>query len=217
MDNETPIEILSAEVENLRQTLHQTEKRIDERISSLYKEFVSGRDSADKLVRMAYHDNLTGLPNRGLLMDRIKVACASALRNKKIVAVLFIDLDGFKAINDTLGHEAGDDLLTWVGVVLQQCVRGNDTVARIGGDEFSAVITDIDCIDHVHSIAQKIVQRLSEQVNIKGAPVTIGASVGVSFYPDDADDAEALIREADQAMYEVKAHGKNGYRFFSQK
>lgn len=215
MENVRSIEDLHTEIEELRRALEESDRRIDERISSIYKEFVAGRESANKLVRLAYHDNLTGLPNRGLLMDRIKVACASGFRNKKFVAIFFIDLDGFKVVNDTFGHEAGDDLLIWVGAVLQQCVRANDTVARIGGDEFAAVITDLEDVDGISSVAQKIVERLSERVDIKGAPISIGASVGISIFPDDAEDPEALIREADSAMYEVKAQGKNGYKFFS--
>ena len=216
MVNGSSIKELHAEIEKLRSALVDSERRVDERISSIYKEFVAGRESANKLVRLAYHDNLTGLPNRGLLMDRIKVACANAMRNKKFVAVFFIDLDGFKVINDTFGHEAGDDLLIWVGSELQQCVRANDTVARIGGDEFVAVITDLEDVESIGSVAKKIVERLGERVVIKGAPISIGASVGISIFPDDAEDPEALIREADSAMYEVKSEGKNGYKFFSQ-
>ena len=215
MSDVDSVENLKATIDDLRQDLVELERRIDERIQSLHKDFVVGRDAANKLVRMAYHDNLTGLPNRGLLMDRIKVACAAAMRNQRFVAVMFIDLDGFKVINDALGHEAGDDLLIWVGSVLQQCVRANDTVARIGGDEFSAIITDLENTDNVKNVAQKIVKRLGERVIIKGAPISIGASVGISIFPDDAEEGEALIREADKAMYEVKAEGKNGFKFFA--
>ena len=215
MSDVDSVENLKATIDDLRQDLVELERRIDERIQSLHKDFVVGRDAANKLVRMAYHDNLTGLPNRGLLMDRIKVACAAAMRNQRFVAVMFIDLDGFKVINDALGHEAGDDLLIWVGSVLQQCVRANDTVARIGGDEFSAIITDLENTDNVKNVAQKIVERLGERVIIKGAPISIGASVGISIFPDDAEEGEALIREADKAMYEVKAEGKNGFKFFT--
>lgn len=215
MSDVDSVENLKATIDDLRQDLVELERRIDERIQSLHKDFVVRRDAANKLVRMAYHDNLTGLPNRGLLMDRIKVACAAAMRNQRFVAVMFIDLDGFKVINDALGHEAGDDLLIWVGSVLQQCVRANDTVARIGGDEFSAIITDLENTDNVKNVAQKIVERLGERVIIKGAPISIGASVGISIFPDDAEEGEALIREADKAMYEVKAEGKNGFKFFT--
>ncbi len=159
------------------------------------------------------HDELTGLANRTLFMDRLSLAIAGARRNRNSVAVLFVDLDGFKPVNDTYGHEAGDEVLRQVGIRLSEAIRATDTLARFGGDEFTVVLTDVARRDDAARVAAEALAVLGRPFKIKGAAVTIGASIGIAIFPDDAADAEALVRGADKAMYRVKESGRNNYRF----
>ena len=165
-----------------------------------------------EMESLALHDTLTGLPNRRLLMDRLSLAIAHAHRNKGAMAVMFLDLDGFKQINDTLGHDAGDVLLKEVAARLVSLVRQEDTVARLGGDEFVIALWELKRSDDAVVLAQKVIQAISQRYSIHGHAVNMTASVGIGIYPTHGEEVETLIKRADMALYEAKNMGKNGYR-----
>ncbi|MFT7221513.1 MAG: diguanylate cyclase (GGDEF)-like protein/PAS domain S-box-containing protein [Candidatus Azotimanducaceae bacterium] len=177
------------------------------------QEDISARKEAeDKIRQMAYHDALTGLPSLRLAKDRLNEACLLASRTNTLVSVMFLDLDGFKAINDTFGHDAGDELLIEVSKRMQAIVRESDTVARIGGDEFLILLTSLTQTDGVNRVAEKIIQIVSEPIHLSdGRQVSVGTSIGVAFYPTHGDSSELVLKLADAAMYEVKRNGKNDY------
>ena len=175
----------------------------------LYKEL---ERYSQALESMAMHDALTGLPNRRLLIDRLSLAIAHAHRNKSAMAVMYLDLDGFKQINDSLGHDVGDMLLTMVADRLEAAVRQEDTVARMGGDEFVIGLWGINDAAGVASLASKVIQALSQPYRIQGREVSMTASVGVSMYPMHGEEVETLMKSADLALYEAKHAGKNNYR-----
>ncbi|WP_302504003.1 putative bifunctional diguanylate cyclase/phosphodiesterase [Geoalkalibacter halelectricus] len=162
-----------------------------------------------QLMHMAHHDLLTGLPNRALFLERLEHALALARRAKKAVAVLFLDLDRFKIINDSLGHPLGDRLLKEMGRRLMQCVRKTDTVARLGGDEFTICLPQLDGPEGAEHVAGKILTALAQPVWLDGHELFITTSIGISVYPDDGDDALGLIKKADIAMYAAKGQGRN--------
>lgn len=168
----------------------------------------------DRLEHMAHHDPLTGLPNRLLINDRIEHAIAQAQRDCERCVLLFLDLDGFKAVNDTLGHAAGDELLKTVAVRLTRVLRQSDTIGRLGGDEF-IIVTGDSKPEYAADIAQKILDVLNKPLAIGGTEVSISGSIGIAIYPDDGNDTQQLMEAADMAMYAVKQHGRNGFRFFS--
>lgn len=177
---------------------------------------IERRQAEDRLQVMAHYDALTLLPNRVLFHDRLAQALARAERNDELVALLFLDLDRFKAINDTLGHDSGDQLLREVSVRLRQCVRAMDTVARLGGDEFTVILEQISDPADAASVAAKIVETLSASpVLLQEQEAFVSPSIGITIYPADAGDAETLIKNADSAMYRAKEAGGNGYRFFA--
>ncbi len=167
------------------------------------------------LYRSANYDKLTSLPNRSMFMDRLNQALKQSKRYERKFGLLFIDLDGFKAVNDTFGHDAGDELLIKVAKRLQTCVRDSDTVARLGGDEFTVIFSMINSSTDAGLGAQKIIKSLSTPFTIKGQDTKIGASIGVSIYPSDGDDVELLLKKSDSAMYLAKKEGKNTYRLSS--
>ena len=167
-----------------------------------------------EFAHSAEHDFLTGLPNRVLLNDRIGLAIKLAVRHSKRAAVLFLDLDGFKHVNDSLGHPTGDKLLQSVAARLVDCVRGCDTVSRQGGDEFVVLLSEIERTEDAAVIAKRMLQAVRETHWINGRDLHITTSVGVSVYPEDGSDAEALIKSADTAMYQAKEMGRENYRFF---
>ena len=178
---------------------------------------ISDRKEAERmLVYQASYDSLTGLPNRFLALDRLSHAISSARRKHYSIAMMFIDLDNFKQVNDSLGHTVGDKLLQEVGRRLSDCVRANDTVARLGGDEFLVVVPELAEAMAVEVVAQKIINTISQPYRIDERDLFIGASIGITVYPDDADDPEVLLRNADAAMYQSKQAGRNTYRFFTQ-
>jgi diguanylate cyclase len=178
---------------------------------------ISERKESQELINFqAYHDLLTHLPNRALLKDRLSLAIAHARRNKRRLAVMFLDLDRFKLVNDTLGHSMGDRLLKAVANRLQSCLRRGDTLARFGGDEFTLLLPEVRTKDDVVVIASKILDRLNAPFVIDGHELFVGASIGISIYPEAGDCEESLIQNADIAMYQVKGRGKNGYQFFSE-
>lgn len=165
------------------------------------------------MKHMATHDMLTGLPTRMLCQEHLSFAIANAVRHRNKVAVMFVDLDGFKAVNDTLGHEAGDELLQKVANAMLYKVRGNDIIARFGGDEFVIVLTDLNDENSVVKVARNILHSLSKEFKLTQGTAHIGASIGIAMYPDHAEDLESLIQAADMAMYVVKKKGKNAYAF----
>jgi diguanylate cyclase (GGDEF)-like protein/PAS domain S-box-containing protein len=167
-----------------------------------------------RLTYLAQFDMLTGLPNRSLFLDRFSQTLKQALRNGWQVGVLFIDLDRFKIVNDTLGHAVGDKLLVQVALRLQQCVRADDTVGRLGGDEFAFVLANLTRPDDAALIAQKVVRGLSEPFDLEGQEVYVSASLGIAVYPADGSSAETLLKNADTAMYRAKERGRNGYQFY---
>ena len=163
----------------------------------------------------ATHDTLTGLVNRNLLNDRIDQAILQAKHSERLVGVMLLDLDRFKLINDGFGHIPADNLLKAVATRLAHCVRDTDTVARLGGDEFVVVLGGIDDADSVASVAAKIMRNLTLPLSIEGKEVFVTASVGIAMYPRDGDHGENLLRNADVAMYRVKEHGRNNFRFYA--
>lgn len=167
--------------------------------------------TSEALHRMALHDPLTGLPNRRLLEDRIGSAIEHARRSRTSVAMMYIDLDGFKAINDTFGHDCGDMLLQMVADRLLKASRGEDTVARIGGDEFVVVLGDLANPDDIHIPARKLIDAVAQPYVIKQQRMMVTTSIGVSIYPCDAATFEGLITLSDQALYQAKRSGKNRY------
>jgi diguanylate cyclase (GGDEF)-like protein/PAS domain S-box-containing protein len=179
-----------------------------------------GRDitaeiEAEKQIRfLAQHDPLTGLPNRYLLKDRLKQVLATARRTQSGLAVLCVDLDGFKIVNDTLGHPAGDALLCEAARRMLESAREMDTVARLGGDEFTIIQAETRGWEDARALAQRITERLSEPINLAGEQVHCGASIGISMYPNDGADTDELMRHADLALYKAKAAGRNNYCFF---
>ena len=164
----------------------------------------------------AYHDALTGLPNRQLLIDRLGQEIERSRRTGKQVAVMFMDLDRFKVVNDSLGHNVGDELLIEVSGRLETSVRKSDTVGRWGGDEFIVVLSDFASIGDVADVAKKIIDQTSEPMDLRGHDIRVGASIGIAIYPQDGSDSDELLKHADLAMYRSKAAGRGGFHFFHQ-
>jgi two-component system cell cycle response regulator len=172
----------------------------------------AARSHAEKLESLALHDQLTGLANRRLLADRMSMAVAHARRYKSAMALVYLDLDGFKQINDTLGHGAGDILLKMVAKRLIGTVREEDTVARAGGDEFILVLWHISGRSYADTVARKVIEALSQPFDVEGNTVSITSSAGVGIYPVDGEDVDTLTKSADLALYEAKRGGKNVHR-----
>jgi diguanylate cyclase (GGDEF)-like protein/PAS domain S-box-containing protein len=182
---------------------------------------VMARDNSERhifeseLEYLATHDILTGLPNRTLLYDRLQQAITQCARAKKLAAVLFIDLDRFKVINDTRGHAAGDIVLKSVAERLRACLREGDSVARNGGDEFTAVLPMLNDTNDAVIIAQKVLAILVQPFMVNNEKFFIGCSIGISLYPDDSSDVGNLLKNADAAMYQAKSAGGNTYQFYT--
>lgn len=186
------------------------QRESDEKIEDLKREI-------DDLKELAYYDVLTGLPNRMLFIDRLNHAIQLAKRYVHKLALLFLDLDRFKDINDSLGHDTGDLLLKEVGVRLTGLVRRADTVARMGGDEFAVIVSHVARDGEAASVARRIVGALRRPFILKDHECSVGASVGIGIFPRDGRDAETLLKNADIAMYRVKERGRNNYCLFSRK
>ncbi|MDO8454127.1 MAG: diguanylate cyclase [Sulfurimonas sp.] len=174
------------------------------------------RSANKELEQIATCDTVTELPNRLYFQDIVYDLFKRAKTNEKIVAILFLDLDGFKSVNDTLGHDAGDMILKTVGQRLKSVVRASDTVARIGGDEFAIAIGDITDIEHVKEIAKTLIKEVNEFCPYKDHRCHVGVSIGISFYPEHGDNIEDLMQRADKAMYNIKRMGKNNYSIYKE-
>ena len=174
---------------------------------------ISDRKRAEEQIEFhAYHDVLTHLPNRKLFTDRLRHSMTRSKRTGRSVAVMFIDIDHFKTVNDTLGHTAGDELLLEMARRLRECVREDDTVARLGGDEFTVILAELREPEDAVNVAQKILERVEVPVTIGNMPIVVTASIGISLYPADGMDPESLLRNADSAMYRAKESGRNTYQ-----
>jgi len=182
----------------------------------VFHDVSEARAKALRMSHLACHDFLTDLPNPILLRDRIAQAIALAHRHDKQLAVLFIDLDGFKPVNDLLGHAVGDELIRSIALRLKAVVRESDTVSRHGGDEFVVLLSEIEHAEHAALSVDKIIAAVAAPHEVFGRPLRVTASVGVAVYPTDGASTEALLKSADAAMYQVKDTGGNGYRFATQ-
>ena len=195
-------------------------RRIEERRSPLrdgtgaitgwalvFRDVTERKEREDAMRRLAYRDELTGLPNRVSLLDRLSLEFAHARRNRSRLGLLYLDLDGFKQVNDELGHHAGDQFLRAVATRLRGSLRAGDTVARLGGDEFVVVLPGLGSAEEARTVAQKVLDGIAAPLEVEGRVVRPGASIGVAVHPDDADEAETLLRRADKAMYRAKQLG----------
>ncbi len=210
--------------DTVRRARDGLELRVQERTAELaganallQAEIVERRQAEARVHHMAYHDSLTGLPNRALLADRLERSMLTAARSERQLAVMFLDLDRFKTINDSLGHQTGDHLLKEVASRLCRAVRASDTVARLGGDEFVVLVPGIRGSAESVGVAEKIIEALDAPFPFEGRQLHITPSIGICLYPDDGHDVDTLMRHADAAMYHAKASGRNNYQFFTQK
>jgi len=180
----------------------------------IVRDITERKEAEERIAKLAHFDYLTNLPNRASFLNILEHSVALAKRNAQRIAVMFIDLDGFKQINDTLGHEAGDHLLKGVSARFVQTVRASDTVARLGGDEFILLLENVESQENASFVAEKIIASLLEPFDLNGQSGRVGASIGIALYPDDASDAKELVSCADAAMYRAKHAGKNTWTFF---
>ncbi len=199
---------------NVTLTLVETEEK-GTQIMMQAENISSAKEAEENLKRMAYHDALTGLPNRNKLDQFLMHAIASSRRHRQSFAVLFLDVDHFKVVNDTMGHDAGDIMLQIISERLRMLVRSTDLVARLGGDEFVVVITDVKQVESVAIIANKILESILKMILIKGRELFTSTSIGISVYPNDGYDAETLMQNADMALYRAKEEGRNNYQFYT--
>ena len=179
------------------------------------RDITKRKRNEERIVYLAHFDAVTNLPNRTLFYDRLEQAIAQAQRYKQKLAILFLDLDGFKQVNDNFGHHVGDGLLKAVAERLNENARSMDTVARVGGDEFVFILNDVVNADNAATVANKVVESLASPFVIQNNICSIGGSIGISIFPDDTDKMETLVKLADDAMYLAKNKGKNNYQFFS--
>jgi diguanylate cyclase (GGDEF)-like protein len=193
--------------QNLEDLVEERTAALTEANRRLEREIAERRRAEEEARHLAHHDSLTGLPNRLLFNDHLELALAQARRGHTRVALVMLDLDQFKSVNDSYGHAAGDELLRSVAGRLRALVRESDTVARIGGDEFALVLPDLSDHDAPARIAQKLADGFQSRFNVDGVRLRVGASVGVSVYPDDATDGDTLLRRADMNMYRTKGFG----------
>lgn len=185
--------------------------------TGVVRDITERRKAQEKIEHLAHHDPLTGLPNRNLFTERMERAIYRAKRSGKPLGLMFVDLDKFKPINDQLGHEAGDTVLKTVAERMAHCVRTSDTVARIGGDEFVAILENLDHWESAAVVAQKIIRALTQPIDVStNKTAQVGASIGISIFPGDGNTLDDLSRAADVAMYAVKEAGRNNFKFFNQ-
>ncbi|OGI40288.1 MAG: hypothetical protein A2V91_07095, partial [Candidatus Muproteobacteria bacterium RBG_16_64_10] len=182
---------------------------------AIVQDITERRQAEERLSYLAYYDTLTGLPNRPRLLERLQQAMVDAERVNRLVAVMFLDLDRFKVINDTLGHHVGDALLKGVAKRLQACVRPGDVIARLGGDEFTVVLANVAHMDDVARVAHKILDSFVQPFRVDGRDLFTTTSIGITIFPFDVHDAEGLLKNADAAMYHAKESGRNVFKFFT--
>lgn len=195
---------LEARVEERTEELARTNDKLRHEIQERVK-------AQHELTHLATHDTLTGLPNRALFNEHLEIVLHNAGRHGRRVALLFLDLDGFKEVNDTYGHDAGDKLLQTVSTRMRECVRKEDIIARMGGDEFTILLGELQQYTDASLIAQKIIRAINEPIPLNSHVCRVGASIGISLFPHSTQDGETLLRLADDAMYTAKAEGKNSY------
>jgi diguanylate cyclase (GGDEF)-like protein/PAS domain S-box-containing protein len=183
--------------------------------SSVIQDFSERKQLEDQLLHLATHDALTALPNRALFLDRLRQAAHHARRTARLTAVLFMDLDDFKTINDTLGHPCGDELLGQVAQRLTSGLRSGDTVGRLGGDEFALILEGMERTADICALVEKLQAQLAEPYELQGRRVSLSSSIGITLYPNDDEDPLALLRKADIAMYQAKKLGRGGYKFYA--
>src|SRR5207245_7916960 len=179
-----------------------------------YRDITQRKATEKQLEYQAYYDALTGLPNRLLFRDRVVNAIAQAKRHRRGIAVMYLDLDHFKLVNDGLGHSVGDGLLSEVAARLQGSIRASDTISRLGGDEFTILLNDTNSTDAVFAVARKVLQSLARPFRVGGHELFVTASIGISVYPSDGEDVETLLKCADSAMYRAKELGRNQAQLF---
>jgi diguanylate cyclase (GGDEF)-like protein len=174
------------------------------------------RQSETKYRILAFQDTLTGLPNRIMFLERLAKAIVRSAKHHHHTVILFIDLDHFKPVNDNWGHEVGDSVLREIAGRLQACVRDKDVVARIGGDEFAILMTDLQELKYAATLAERILRMIAKPIQLRELICTVGASIGISSCPLDGHDGNSLLQNADTAMYSIKKTGRNGYRFYHE-
>ena len=182
---------------------------------AIIQDITERRQAEERLSYLAYHDTLTNLPNRVLLLERLQQAMVDAERVNRLVAIMFLDLDRFKVINDSLGHHVGDALLKAVAERLKSCVRPGDIIARLGGDEFTVVLANVAHVDDVARVARKIVDSFAEPFRIEDHELFTTTSIGITLFPLDVQEPEKLLKNADAAMYHAKESGRNVFQFFT--
>ncbi|MCI4625476.1 MAG: EAL domain-containing protein [Candidatus Magnetoovum sp. WYHC-5] len=186
-----------------------------EKLLTTVKDITEKREAEKRLRYMSLHDSLTGLPNRVLLYDRLSIALSHAQRQNISLAIILIDVDNFKDINDTVGHNVGDNVLSQVSIRLKECIREEDTVARISGDEFVLLVTNVNSINDIITVSDRIFKRVSDVFIIDSHELYVTVSMGICMYPSDGKDVTELVKNAEIAMYEAKASGRNNYKFFT--
>ncbi len=225
------IALPGGDVRHVHQQVEVIERATDGmalRLAGAVHDTTRSKDAEEQIRRLAYYDPLTGLPNRLLFVEQLGKAIAQAERHERRVAIMFVDLDNFKRVNDTLGHKAGDELLRLASARLAGALRAQDcltrvrgeiephTIARLGGDEFIVLLTDVQRTDDAALVAQRLVDTLNEPVTVQGTEVFVGGSVGVAMFPDDGCDIDTLLMNADTAMYRAKAAGRGGFQMYDR-
>lgn len=205
------------EMANALADSHRQLELANQKLEQKVQERTAELSNANQHLRfLATHDNLTGLPNRVLFFDRLEQAIKKSRRQKRRFALFFIDLDDFKRINDSFGHTVGDQVLQTVAGVLDHAVRDSDTVARLAGDEFIIILDDVRDISDIEAIARKIIEAVSQPIDVPHETVIMTVSIGISLFPEHGEDVENLLRKADAAMYRVKNGAQNGYHLHSE-
>jgi|GEM_PF-3497610 len=194
--------------------LHQTHIGSHDRIIALVRDISERKRYQQELEFLAHHDSLTQLPNRVLLADRLQLAMAQTLRSQRLLAIAYLDLDGFKPVNDSLGHEVGDRLLIKVAARLKESMRAGDTACRLGGDEFALLLGELTSVEECMQAFQRLLDAIAAPYDFDQQDIRISASIGITLYPFDDADTETLMRHADQAMYIAKQTGRNRYHLF---
>jgi len=192
-------------------------KNFNVMLDKLYQSHDELNKQKDLMAYKAHHDQLTGLPNRALFNDRLEFALIKASRKESVVAVFFLDLDRFKEINDTYGHDAGDEVLRVFAQRLRESIRAEDTLARMGGDEFMIIIEDHVNPDTSAIVAQKIVDSMKEPITLEADTIKLSTSIGIALYSQDAEEPQELIKNADLAMYDAKQSGRDNFKFYKSK